>query len=240
MRSILIGCGEVGGGIRDALGDNLDEIFDPATLDYQKMPEGKFDIMIVAFGYNDRFIDNVKAYQKQFKPKATIIFSTVPIGTSRKLGAYHSPVEGRHPKLGESIKTMDRWVGGYGDNSEAEFIVTTFLAGAGFNLKIVGKPEATEFLKMQSTSKYGVNIEFARYAKAVCDDLGIDFNLVKEFDTEYNRLYDALGMPQFKRYILDAPEGPIGGHCVVPNAILLDKQYPSNLLKEIYNNGGGK
>jgi len=236
MKALLCGYGQIGQGINDAIGQHITKIYDPMVIDCAHKPaEGEhYDILLIAFGYSDEFIDQVIHYQKIYKTKATIIFSTVPIGTSRAVGAFHSPVEGRHPKLGERIKEMDRWVGGYGKNDAAEYLVTTFLAVCGFNLKMVSKPEATEFLKMQSTSKYGVNIQFARYAKSVCDDLGIDFNLVKEFDKEYNRLYQRLGMPQFQRYILDAPEGPIGGHCVVPNAKLLDKQYPSNLLKEIY------
>lgn len=238
MRSILIGYGEVGQGIAEALGDNLDAIYDCGDERYCKKPEGIFDILVIAFGFSDEFIDQVKHYQKIYKVSATIIFSTVPIGTSRALGAYHSPVEGKHPRLGKSIKEMARWVGGYGKNDQANYCVTTFLAGAGFMIKMLDKPEATEFLKLQSTSKYGVNIEFARYAKSVCDDLGIDFKLVKDFDIEYNRLYQLLGMPEFQRYILNAPDGPIGGHCVVPNAKILDKQYPSNLLKEVYNGGG--
>jgi hypothetical protein len=48
----------------------------------------------------------------------------------------------------------------------------------------------------------------------------------------YNEGYSIL-KPNVVRPTLSAPEGPIGGHCVVPNAKLLLKQVRSKFLKLI-------
>ena len=223
MQAILVGFGEIGRGIAEAYSDKYIEIYDPMSAPVK--PSGKFDLLLVAIPYSDDFVKIVSNYQKEFGVKATVIFSTVPIGTTQKLNAVHSPVEGRHPHLAESIRYMPRWIGGENE------IVNEFFSD--IKTVVVDSPEYTEFLKLQSTTKYGVNIEFARYAKGVSDALGMDFELVKSFDQDYNDLYKHLGLPQFQRYILDPPEGKIGGHCVGPNSIILDKQYPNNLVKEV-------
>lgn len=229
----MVGFGEIGRAVCEVFGDkhNID-IYD---AEFKERPTGIYDILLVAIPYTDKFIDIVNGYRVDYGVKATVIFSTVAIGATRKIpGAAHSPVEGKHPELAKSIRIMPRWVGGHNN------VIARFFKEAGFEPVYVEMPEWTEFLKLSSTSLYGLNIEFARYRKSVCDKLGMDFGLVKRFDWHYNELYDSLGMPQFQRYILDPPEGNIGGHCVVPNARILDKQYPSLFLKEIYRDKEAK
>ncbi|MCK9461612.1 MAG: hypothetical protein M0R80_18440 [Proteobacteria bacterium] len=225
MRAVLVGYGEIGKAVKS--------VFDPfheiEVCEIDRKPEGQFDIMLVAIPYVEGFEKTIEDYREEFGVKAIIFFATLAIGTTSKFeNAVHSPVEGKHPDLAESIQKMPRWVGGYNE------IVGEFFEKAEIKPRYVDKPEFTEFLKLRSTSKYGINIQFARYEKSVCDDLEMSFDLIKKFDQDYNDLYEEMGMPQFKRYILDAPEGKIGGHCVVPNAKILDNQYPSELLKQIY------
>jgi hypothetical protein len=65
----------------------------------------------------------------------------------------------------------------------------------------------------------------------VCGELGIDFERTKEWDKWVNDIYKYFDMPWATRYILNAPEGPKGGHCVTPNARILNKQYPDDLVR---------
>ena len=227
MKALLIGYGQIGRAVYEVFsGTHAIDIYDTA---FKEKPEGEFDILLVAIPYGDKFVDTVNQYRRDYAVKATIIFSTVAIGTTRQiLGAVHSPVEGKHPQLSDSIRMMPRWVGGYNKTVER------FFNDAGFKPIFCEKPEITEFLKLRSTSRYGINIEFARYEKSVCDDLGMDYEYIRKFDQDYNELYRELGMPQYQRYILFPPVGNCGGHCVGPNARLLDAQYPSWFLKEIY------
>ncbi|MCF6276340.1 MAG: hypothetical protein L3J07_00670 [Candidatus Magasanikbacteria bacterium] len=224
MKIVLIGYGEIGSSLYEVF-SNYAQI---EICDIDKKVEGKFDMMFVAIPYTENFVEIVKNYQLKHKPKSTIIFSTVAIGTSSQLGAVHSPVEGMHPTLADSIRRAIRWVGG----ESTDFI--GLLEKAGIKFKQVKKPEHTEFLKLRSTSLYGVNIEYARYCKKVADEIEMDFEYVKDFDLDYNKLYRDLGKVNYQRYILNPPEGKIGGHCVVPNAKMLDSQFPDDFLKKIF------
>lgn len=229
-KMVLIGFGEIGKAVYQLMTKNFYvAVVDPSqNLD----AVGEYDILLVAFPHNDKFNEAVAEYQDRFKTKATIIFSTVPVGTCKQLNAIHSPVEGKHPNLYEYIKNSTRYVGGDTDG----------LAKAIFGdvLKMVcrflPKAEHTEFLKLRSTTLYGLNIEFARYSKKIADELELDFEEIKIFDEKYNEMYANAGYPEYARYILNPPEGKIGGHCVVPNAMILSKQYPDPLLKPLINN----
>lgn len=225
-RSLVVGMGEIGKAVKAIFND-------AQTLDLERRAiEPPINIMHICFPYSAEFVDQVKAYANLYKPDHIIIYSTIAIGTTAQIpGAVHSPVEGRHPKLEESIRKMRRWLG---CNQEAEGRYFRYLFHKrGISSIVVPDPAFTEFLKLRSTSKYGINLVWADYEKSVADDLGMDFNLIKDFDKDYNQLYQQLGMDWAQRYILDPPAGKIGGHCVVPNAHILDEQYPSELLEQI-------
>lgn len=227
IKAILIGYGQIGRAIYEVFGKHHD--LDVYDIMFKVKPQGTYDILLVAIPYSDRFVEIVNAYREEYGVQATIVFSTVAIGTTSRIpDVVHSPVEGRHPNLTESMMLFQRWVGGYHESAHQ------FLIEAGFRPTYLARPEFTEFLKLQSTSNYGVCIEYARYVKSVCDDLGMDYEAVKQFNRDYNDLYLDLDLPQFQRYILDPPIGPIGGTCVRPNARILDNQYPHIFLKEIY------
>jgi hypothetical protein len=157
------------------------------------------------------------------------VFSTTAIGTCSQLGAVHCPIEGRHPDLAESIGATSRWLGG------DDPLVRQFFDEAHVAYRVLPKPEHTEALKLLSTTNYGVAIEYARYCKSVCDDIGMDYENVKEWTRWYNSLYAGhFGMDWAKRPVLDPPVGAIGGHCVVPNARLLDGTHPNAIVGEVY------
>ena len=223
MKALLIGYGEIGKAVHKVFSGQHDiEVYDSAfNVD---TPTGEYDVLLVAIPYTPSFVEIVQGY----KAKHIIVFSTVPIGTCSQIGACHCPVEGKHPYLAESMrKTTTKWLGGHDD------ICTEFVQSAGFYVQHLDKPEYTEFLKLRSTTLYGLNIEFARYSKSVCDDLGLDYEHVKSWDTWVDNLYHDLGMPWFRRYLLDPPKGTKGGHCVTPNALLLNEQYPDELVARV-------
>lgn len=225
-RSLIIGMGEIGMAVHGVVGTSQ-------TLDLDKKDiELPIDILHICFPYSDKFADQVNYYAGIYKPNHIIIYSTLPIGTTRKiLGAVHSPVEGRHPDLELSIRTMPRWIG-TNDQAEGRFFYG-FFAKRNLKVKIVNDSNFTEMLKIRSTAKYGINLLWASYEQSIADDLNMPYVLVKDFDKDYNRLYRDLGQDWAQRYILDPPEGKIGGHCVVPNAKLLNEQYPNKWLEEL-------
>lgn len=227
MNCLLVGCGEMGNSIFDVFYTyhNITKY----DIKSSEKPIGEFELLLVSFPYSKNFVSEVLNYVKEYNVKSIIIFSTVAIGTTSKIpNAVHCPIEGKHPFLAPSIKAMQLFLGG------STVLVNRFFEMAEIEPIILEKPEFTEFLKLQSTSNYGLMIEYARYVKQVCDKLNMDYEYVKTFNKAYNELYEQLDMPNVKRYILDPPVGKIGGHCVVPNAKILDEQFESPLLKEIY------
>lgn len=231
MKCVLVGMGEVGNAVYEVF--NQHHLIDTYNIRDEEKPAGPYEVLLVAIPYSPQFVDIVNAYRQEWRVRCTIIFSTVQVGTTRHIpGAVHSPVEGKHPKLARSILLMPRWVGGKND------LALRFFRAAKIEPIVRHRPETTELLKLQSTSNYGVAIEYARLVKEDCDKFQVDYTDVKEFNRQYNRLYEDLGMPQFSRYILEPPVGNIGGKCITQNARLLDSLCPSGFLKEIFREKG--
>ena len=227
MKALLVGYGEIGKGVYDVFSEHhVIATYDPVQQPEKPAPQ-EFDLLLVAFPYFDGFVDAVRAYSNEYGIEHVMVFSTTPIGTCEQIPAVHCPVEGKHPYLAESIRKSYKWLGGVDDVCE------TFLERAGFFVRALPKAAHTEFLKLRSTTVYGLNIEFARYCAAICDDIYLGYERVQQWDEWYNALYADLGLARFTRPILDAPEGAKGGHCVTPNAKLLNEQYPDELVARV-------
>lgn len=225
MRNLIIGMGEVGNGLFTVLQGYMSiEAIDkePTVIGH------KIDILHICFPYSADFPSHLEKYQKLYNPSLTIVYSTVPIGTCEALGVVHSPVEGKHPSIGLSIQNMTRWMGSSDEKllKQAEKLWKKIVP-----VRKLPSADFTEALKLLSTTEYGINIEFARYKKKVADAIGMDYSATKQWNIDYNGLYERLGMNWAKKYVLDAPDGPKGGHCVTPNAKMLHTQHPDELVK---------
>lgn len=218
MKTLIVGTGEVG----TALGEILVEqykvhCYDPFDDHYSEELKGEFEIMHVCFPYSERFIDEVKKYQEKYKPKYTIIHSTVPVGTSGSVGAVHSPIRGIHPNLEEGIKTFTKFLGG---DKASE--VADYFRRAGMKVALFDKSETTEAMKLFDTEYYRACIEFAHRVKKYCDEHNLNFHEVYTLGNQtYNEGYTQLGHPEFVRPVLQPIMKPIGGHCVMKNKELI-------------------
>lgn len=227
--SLVIGYGEIGKAVGTMIGQH-DMLDQKPGLENKSMYD-ELDILHICFPYTENFIEEVEKYIRNFNPQHIIIWSTVPIGTTKQIPrAVHSPVEGKHPDLADSIAIMERWLG-VNDKAEGQFF-TEYFHQLDLRVRVVMSSDYTEALKLLSTTEYGINIEFARYKAHVALEIGMDYQLTKEWNTEYNRLYKELGLKSYQKFVLDAPDGPKGGHCVTPNALILNEQYPS-IITEI-------
>ena len=229
MNSLIVGMGEIGKAVKKVITKDKIVTYDSSEGDFNKLSDP--DILHICFPYSENFIKEVNGYINTIKPWHVIIWSTLPIGTTKRInGAVHSPVEGKHPHLASSIMNSVRWIGS-NDSFEGKFFKDYF-ADKLLKTHVVNNSDFTEALKLLSTTEYGINIEFARYKKQVADAIGMNYELTKAWNKDYNQLYKNHKMDdRFQKFVLDAPEGKIGGHCVVPNAKLLDKQYPNELVK---------
>jgi len=226
MRSLIIGYGEIG----KALYKIFSKYYDIGYLDnngaYSNVLENP-DIMHITIPYNEKFIEEVKKYQKQFKPKYTIIHSTVPIGTSRKCKALHSPVVGLHPFLEDSIKTFIKFIGGKNAGEVADYF-----RRANIKIYITNKQETTELIKILSTTAHGMFIEYTKEVKKLCEKNKVPFELWTLWNDNYNVGYEKLGHPEYKRPNLIPIMKKIGGHCVLPNLEFIDSPF-TKFLKEL-------
>lgn len=232
MNSIVIGMGQIGTAVKAVTESKYS--LDSATQDRVDVLGLRCEVMHVCIPYSDNFVAVVRGYCELIKPKHVAVWSTVPIGTCGSIDAriVHTPVEGRHPDLELSVRQMERWIGA-NDEAEGKWFAQYF-HGLGLRTRAVSSSKFTEALKLISTTEYGVNIEFARYKKQIAHDLEMDYELMKQWNAEYNRLYQNLGLgDRFQKFVLDAPEGPKGGHCVTPNARLLYDQYPDEMVKTV-------
>lgn len=234
MRHVVIGAGEVGSAVIGLLRDgNSVSVIDKDPTKTVMADEFNHDVMHICIPYSRSFVEDVREYVDRMEPKRVLIWSSVPIGTTREVSpdACHTLVEGKHPNILEYLQSMVRWIGG--ENIEAVDFFTRLFSDLGLDTRAVPSSDFTEFLKLRSTSKYGINIAWTNYEARTAEKLGMPFELVNEFDTEYNKLYRDAALMQFQRYILTDPKDEIGGHCVVSNAKLLNEQHPSELLEMI-------
>lgn len=204
MKHFVIGLGQIGSAIK--------ELFDCEGRDIDSV-EADVDILHICFPYSENFINQVRAYQAQYEPQYTVIHSTVPVGTSKRLKAIHSPVTGKHPDLLESIKTFTKFIAGDGaDKVAPEF------EKAGCTVKVLSKAENTEAGKLWSLNIYGINVIIEKEIHRYCYENNLNFDEVyTEFVDMYNDGYKAMGMPEFQQYKLKHMDGKIGGHCVIQN-----------------------
>lgn len=220
MQHLVIGAGEVGQAIATVLKSKWD-----VTLRDMTGPEGIADVMHVCFPWSSAFEGHVRAYIDEYVPKLVIIHSTVPVGTSRRLDAVHSPVTGKHPNLAPSVQTFTKFFGGHRSLEAAQIF-----AACGVTTRAVPDQETTEAGKLWATLQYGWMIAIQKEAYRYFRSVGADPEVAyREFNRVYNAGYEALGEP-FRLPILRDIPGKIGGHCVIPNAALTDSPLATELL----------
>ena len=224
MNGLVIGAGEVG----KSLFNVLKEHYPTSLVDMSPPDMDDVEILHIAFPFSDNFVKYVKDYQEKYKPKYTVIHSSVPVGTSEQCGATHSPIRGLHPNLESGIKTFVKFIGG----PEASQVADYFRR-AGLRVALFDKAATTEAMKLFDTLYFGVCIEFAKDVKRYCDANGLNYSDVYRLgNSTYNEGYTLLGHPEFVRPVLEPILKKIGGHCVRQNAELIDTKF-TRLLKEL-------
>lgn len=218
MTSLIIGAGEVGKGLHKVIGGKI--------MDKEPV-KGEFDIIHICFPYSKNFSLEVTKYQLMFKPKFTVIHSTVPVGTSKKLNAIHSPIRGVHPFMAKGIKTFVKYVGGKGSE-----IIGKIFKDKGLKVRILKDSDTTEALKLWDTSIYGRLILLNKEIYEWCEKHKVDFNIVyTEASKSYNEGYVKLGRPEVVRPWLKHMEGKLGGHCIYENSLLFNSETAKMIRK---------
>lgn len=207
---LVIGCGEIGTAIA--------KIFQADGIDKDDVADQKsYKFLHVCIPYSNNFVEIVGEYQGKYLPDYTIVHSTVPMGTTRKVGGIHSPCRGIHPNLEEGIRTFPKFLGG-----EEASDVADYFRKVGIKVIIFDEPETTEILKLFDTEYYRHCIEFAHRVKKFCDKEKLNFSEVYTIPNQtYNEGYTKLGHPEYVRPVLQPIMKEIGGHCLLPNKELV-------------------
>ncbi len=227
MKTLIIGKGEVGTALYNILG----EVHNTAAVDkvdnFSSPVSENPDIIHICFPYFDGFEKEVQAYQKRYSPSYTVIHSTVPVGTSRSLGAIHSPVRGKHPNLEKSLLTFEKYLAGQGIDELADYF-----RQAGIEPVLIRKQETAELAKILSTTRYGMMIEIAKETEQLCNEYDVPFSEVYTlWEQGYNEGYKKLDMSHVVRPILQPQQKKIGGHCVLENLELQNSKMAEFIKK---------
>ena len=212
MKHLIVGYGEVGKSLHKVIGEAYIYDLKKTTWAFELI-----DVIHICIPYSKSFEKEIEFYKSSVEKPLIIVHSTVPLGTCDKLGVVHSPIFGVHPHLAKGIKEFVKYFGGK-DAKKASLIFKKL----GLKTKVYKEARTTEALKLWCTTQYGRQIMLEKEIYAWCQKNKVDFNAVyTNHNKEYNRGYIKLGRPEVVRPWLKHVDGPIGGHCVLPNAKLL-------------------
>lgn len=229
QRHLVIGEGEVGRALVEVLStEPLRYIVRSRDLDPPAEPIVT-DVLHIAYPYlGDGFVQTVRDYAIQHAADLVIIHSTVPPGTSSRAGAVHSPVTGRHPNLALGIRTFVKYFGGLRAREAA-----AIFAALGVRTATTERATTTELGKLMATLQFGMAVALQRETYALAALTGADPDVAyRGFNELYNDGYADLDEP-FRLPIIEPMPGPIGGHCVIPNAHLLARALGSPLASAL-------
>ena len=172
------------------------------------------------------FLATSAAYVRGLQPAVTVVNSTVPVGTTRKLAelcgtpVVHSPVRGKHDRMREELSQYAKFVGALDEASGAR--VAAHFAGAGLETRVHIPPETTELAKLTETTYFALMIAWAQEVERFADQAQVEYDAVASF-------YEEIGFFPPVKYF----PGVIGGHCVLPNIELLRRLDDTTLLRAI-------
>ena len=222
---VVVGLGEVGKPLFELISRHH------PTIGVDISPVGQMieevDVLHICYPFQIRdFLGETARYIEVFRPKLTIINSTVGVGTTRAVAektgtaVVNSPVRGKHVRMLQDMQKYAKFVGAITPAAGAE--AAAHFDSAGFKTKVLSSPEATELAKLTETTYFGVMIAWAQEVERYCDQTGQNYDEVTSF-------YDEIGFFPPVKYF----PGTIGGHCVMPNIEILSKFRESVMIEAI-------
>jgi len=179
----------------------------------------------------EKFVQTTLDYIRRFKPRLTIIESTVPPGTTQKtyelskLPIVHSPIRGMHKTLETMKKDIHFWTKYIGGTTkESADSARSHYEKLGIKVKILRSSVETELAKLFETTYRAWMIACFQEMHRISRHFGGDFNEVADMLENIHRVR--------RNKPLHYPD-VIGGHCLIPNIELLLKSYDSTFLRLI-------
>jgi len=189
--------------------------------------------LCIPFKDLESFLGIAHPLLEQFPSDTVIVHSTVGIGTTRLLGdtVSYSYVTGRHPQLDTEMLWFKRHLGCV--SAERRSRAASLLRELSFEVIEHENPDAVEFGKLFDTTYYGICVAWTKLAASIASENGIDFTEIEIMNRTYNQGYAQHDLAKYARPELHPTPGPIGGHCVVPNAKILQRLHPHPLIQSV-------
>jgi UDP-N-acetyl-D-mannosaminuronate dehydrogenase len=229
---VVVGLGEVGKPLYELISKYHSvlgvDITPPST------PPVSVDVLHICYPFQIRdFVGECARYIDMFKPKLTVINSTVAVGTTRKVAqrsgsaVTYSPVRGKHTRMLEELVNYRKFIGAL-DPASGELAAKHF-ESLGMKTKTLSSPEAAELAKLTETTYFGLMIAWAQEVERYADQTGAKYDEIVSF-------YEEIGFFPPVKYT----PGVIGGHCVMPNIELLRTMDDSLILNAIKSSNSKK
>lgn len=238
MRVGILGHGDVGQAIHKLTTQKHSVYW--RDLDTDTLTGQKIDILHICIPWTEKFESIVTKAIREFSPQLTIISSTVRPGTTQSLFKktkallVHAPVIGIHPHLYKHLKHFKKPLGAV--NEKAHQLTKTHFGDLGVKTVRFDSPFETELAKILCTTYYAWNIVFEKWVHNLSQSKKANFDQVY---TQWNEIYNAgykSIIPGVVRPILKHVPGPIGGHCLIPNAEIINgwlkDKYTTLILSE--------
>jgi len=189
----------------------------------------EYEFMHVTIPYTDYFFEAVRNAISKYNPRYVVVHSTVPVGTTRRIGSFaaHTPVRGQHNNLEDGMKRFVKYVGAH--NPKTLNAVGTHLINSGFLIELWRKPEETELMKMLCLTRYLSDLSFYEVGFKACRRFGVAPSRLLQWTNTYN---DGYRGTKWQRPELTFPRGKVGGHCVLPVSKMLANQVQYGWLKK--------
>ena len=228
---VVVGLGEVGKPLFELLSQHY-EVVGVDISPVERVDQVGVLHVCYPFEIND-FVGETARYLEYFKPRLTVIDSTVAVGTTRKIAertgckVVHSPVRGKHARMLEELRFYTKFVGAL--DPAAGRLAAEHFEAAGVKTSVLSSPEATELGKLAETTFFGLMIAWAQQVERYCDQAGANYD-------EVISLYEGIRFFPPVKYF----PGVIGGHCVMPNIEILSRLGRSGMLKAIQSSNKQK
>src|SRR5262245_404734 len=184
---VVVGLGEVGKPLLELISNYHDAVGVDVAPPNEEIKN--VDILHVCFPFQiPDFIGETARYIGLFRPKLTVINSTVEVGTTRavavRTGAAvaYSPVRGKHARMLEDMRKYTKFVGAV--NSQDANLAAEHFASVGLRTKVLKTPETAEIAKLSETTFFGLMIAWAQEVERYADQAGADYNEISSFYEE--------------------------------------------------------
>lgn len=181
----------------------------------------------------DDFVGTTVRYIAKYQPSLTILNGTVAPGTTRmvhelsgKSPVAYSPVRGKHARMEDDLRRYKKFVAGCTD--EATSAARTHFQEAGLRTDTFRTPEVAELAKLLETTWLGILIGWTQEMERFAARYDASFDDINAFIEEIDFLPSQI-FP-----------GHIGGHCVMPNIAILQRQFRSLFLTAIEESNAAK